>query len=975
MLASVKDIHEFRIEKPDELIYSNSSLIHNSQKKGNKTEIENLDKNQINNICSQIREANQIRKHRNYDYITKIQEVNYKLQKNAQKQEFIREEREANLFKECTFQPNIDKPISARRSNNQFYKDQQFFVERKKFNLQRLQEDQCAKEEKSIYEKPEIGQLSIDLSLNKMKSNNNNEKKISEKLYHLKTESFQNFIKSNEFSEKNINKSRRLQKRKLISNSKVERFINDEKSISILLYKDALRRQQELKDKEDRMQNQIIEIKTSNPILAKFLINKLEREMNSAFLRSQINGNLIEFEQFRLILYMMGFIIESSCDDYQEKDINDLWKFIGGETNQLISKAMLLKVFKAIMNIFPKEILENETRSQKHITPNYKGITKSAISENTTLSLYDISEIHHKFHRLYLNKMSFNGLSFESKQTNYSFKPTINDNSILLANEARKKLINETIEEVNLVNNFNLNSTIVDEKAIIADNLVYSNKKKIDLILKTKQEKEAKAFQECTFKPSISEYKPYPFCLKTKKKETQTKPSTSFSKISKIVKNVEGNSLSNREGKILQKEFLRYLKIYQNKELLTKRNTQKLKTQKEEKPKKFLQKKQNLYMSKLKKYNKSMLGNSLFTKDKEIERNIQEKKGINKEDASIIINENKEETQIKSQTEDKLIKAIRYKCEVLPSANQKGLSLVKAQSSKIRNLKIGVTDSHINTNVEPLTGKYDNQIPHDLPDSPNCRIFENTIPKDKNEFKLEFKDGNEFNNIKNQKEINVLVEPESGILSEEKKNKKKEYGQGEISNQYNNMQDNNNDNANVNSERFISKHDEAKVLINTKEEVSPLNKLPEDELVELIDETNQNPNPSKNTDNLLSKNMLLNENDSGQNDLVPTNNSKKEIIEINNTDEDICKEENSSEEMKANEDILLFININLEENNTKRICFYQNDSAKQVAEKFVNENSLNSSIIPILTEMIEENVSKILTKEEKILRMKENKQL
>ena len=891
-------------------------------------------------------QESQIKIENTHNTIERLQEFN---KKKIQKLDQKKDELEAKMLKECTFHPEIIRSEPQRRTIEDFLNDQKLFLEKRQENIIKKQEDQRAKLEMQYVGRPELAAGSLRL-LNEKKKSDSPKEPIYEKLYHLKMKEKQNLLGDRNVQEYSKTNERNEESKFMPQIEERSRILNRPDRIDDHLYKDALRRQQKEKETEIESKRKKDQ-KKIDPNSQKYVARRFKKEFNKTLSNCEITKNVLEYEQFRLLLYLMGFINDST-EGEQNNSTTQLWRFIGGEAKGGVTKALLLNVLMAIMNILHVEHQANvpetiEEKKDEVIKSNKaKKITENIIQESTDFSESDLKEIHNTFHILYLNKISYVGKQNTSNAEKCSFEPLIDPNSEALAKKAREKLLKRKIEEskvqINDENNPDLKS--------IADLLVYQKQKKQEQLMKYKQERESKEIQECTFKPTISEYKP----VSNQKENSKRKKAVLTSSI--LPSADRCNDLY-----LLSKKIKKTSDILPDQYIL----------KKEEKEYTF---KPNISKKEIALEPKSQ--NDKFTQQviqrMKRGRELQELKKADLERNTGI-------TSLKTDVEKH-----KYK------STFKGANLPKKGGNKSNTKKMNDSDHIQNMSNLPKNDKrktenglrdIDNQIKNFQTNE--RKYVSRAIPplvndKKKKDIPLE--------SINNQAGTNIIGKPllKNRILEEQKefleqnlmKEKTKEIYNPDIKTSSPVV------NISNSSEQFSSvtkiKEEEpiTKEEKQTKEEIIPITKYSpevspqkenENEIIESKEQSSSPKIQIKEQKALYNKKEFVNESPGKERQDIPT--YEEEMDNNLDKDEGVDEEEQNEEEQhdkgsdrSSEKAPLLYIDVNLGNDESDRIVVYEGDSAEELAKEFVKKHELEEAMISKLSAMLEEQITNLLSK-------------
>ena len=891
-------------------------------------------------------QESQMRMDNTQNTIERLQEFNKKkIQKIDQKKDEI----EAKILKECTFHPEIIRTEPQRRTVEDFLKDQKMFLEKKQENLMKKQEDQRAKMEMQYVGKPELAAGSLRL-INEKKKSDSPKEPIYEKLYHLKMKEKQNLL-----GEKNIHEGSKMLERtedsKFIPQiEERSRILNRPDRIDDHLYKDALRRQQKEKEAESDA-NKKLEQKKIDQNSQKYVAKRFKKEFNKTLSNCEITKSILEFDQFRLILYLMGFINESTEGD-QNNSLAQLWKFMGGEEKGAVTKTMLLNVLMAIMKIFPVEVQKKEPESIEELKDNpikaekAKKITEITIQESTNFSESDLIEIHNNFHLLYLNKISHVGKQRTIEVEKCSFEPLIDPNSEALAKKAREKLLKSKVEESKIQSSEENNIDLASH----ADLLVFQKQKKQEQLMKYKQERESKEIQECTFKPTISEYKPMP----NPKQDTKPKKNVLVSSIHPsndrcndlylLSKKIKKTTDMTPDQYILKKEEKEYtfrpniskkevtLEIKSQNDKFTQQAIERMKKGRELKELKKAELERNTGITSLKTEVEKSKYKSTF------KTNLPKKPGI------------------KSSYKKKQISDQKQNIVYIPeSETQEVRKAIAKPDTQILKPKT-IESQPIYNKIPPL--KYEQKKQDNEFESGNLQ----NIPKINQNQPLNYNIREEPKKIieppktnvvheiieesKNQKASPVVIENNSPVISSPEIKEIEDHGP-------------------ISSIREVIKEENVEKV----KKISPVESPQMENQIEIKESNDQSSSPEvqiKEEKETGSEKGLVNDSpvEERKDSLV---NEDEEMVDNEELEEEGLDVEEYEEEQNDSSRVsekapLLYIDVNLGTDESDRIVVYEGDSAEELAKEFVKKHGLEEGMVSKLSGMLEEQINNLLTK-------------
>lgn len=318
----------------------------------------------------------------------------------------MREQAEEQQMRECTFAPRTLRP-AERRGFQEFLKDQQRHVERRREGIRRMAEESKAKEEQSVISVPRINEQSKVMS----------ETKVSQPVH-----------------ERLFPKSRRM----TVNEEKIEKKRATKGTPrEFSLYEEAKQRQKRLEErikKEGFMSNRPIKEYSKDP----YIKQKFNKEFSTIVESMEVADLLLTYSQMSMlgcelveeVLARLNFVksADDSSDDYSVY-CTRMWEVLEGDQRGGILPANLKSFAGAVMKVI---LTADEPGST---TSRYGSFTKHGVFLFTQ---EQAARIHKDFCLFYLNRTAYNMPKPKVlKESECTFKPSLCEHSVTIANTTR----------------------------------------------------------------------------------------------------------------------------------------------------------------------------------------------------------------------------------------------------------------------------------------------------------------------------------------------------------------------------------------------------------------------------------------------------------------------------------------------------------------------------------------------------------
>jgi len=201
-----------------------------------------------------------------------LQRAKSQAEKTKQRMQLLKKQLEEQQMKECTFVPKTLRQ-KERRHFQDFLKDQQQYLEKRRESLRKMIEQNKTKEEQSIMSVPRINEQSKPIEVNEP---------VHERL----------FSKSKKIA---VNQERKVEKKRSVKGTPRE----------FSLYEEAEQRQKRLEErirKEHFMSNRPIKEYSKDP----FIRQKFSKEFNQIINSIEIINSLLTFTQMSNTLFNLN---------------------------------------------------------------------------------------------------------------------------------------------------------------------------------------------------------------------------------------------------------------------------------------------------------------------------------------------------------------------------------------------------------------------------------------------------------------------------------------------------------------------------------------------------------------------------------------------------------------------------------------------------------------------------------------------